>query len=310
MCRSGRLSDSTNDTPTSSNSSNGPEDELLSNHEQLPPDEQFQSARERLDRDYLVIGRELFLAFSSGRYRKDGYESFDDYVRRKCGMDPGRARRLRRVFKVFQRDLGVPAARLHAIGYERASLLLPVIRRENAEIWLARAESMPYDDLAKQVKAEKKPRKKRQVVVQPPGTDPQSYEPEDPKTLAVSLLDEKQKPSIDGVHPTGQDEVVYEKTFYLVGDQAKVVETALEEVERQTGSSKPGYLLSCALIEFLANRGTREVGDDGRLKYWLNLLEQRYGGKLLWIRDDEVAEQLASMVHKAETAGIADGPSD
>ena len=288
----------------------GQDVESYSPQEQIPADDRLEFAKRRLDEDYLIVGRELFLAFASGRFKKEGFNTFNEWAIHK-GIDPGRANRLRRVFKVFQRDLNVHTHRLQSIGYERAVAILPVIRLENAAVWLARAETLPYAKLVELVSQEKPKRKKRSVVVQPPGTDPQSYKPEDPKALAVSLLDEKQQPSGDGKSANTPDETVYEKTFYLVGDQAKVVETALEEVERQTGSSKTGYLLSCALIEFLANRATREVGDDGRLKYWLGLLEQRYGGKLLWVRDDEVGEKLSKLVQQAEDdLDVADEPAD
>ena len=59
-------------------------------------------------------------------------------------------------------------------------------------------------------------------------------------------------------------------TLYLIGDQHKVFETAIENMERRTGSDKIGYLLTSALLEFLAHEATRGISDDKKMEYFMN----------------------------------------
>lgn len=258
-------------------------------------------SKERLDQEYLEIGRDLYIAFSLGKHKEWGYNRFDDYVKCEMGMEPGKARRMRRVFKVLQKDLSIPTSTIKQIGYSRASLILPVIDRTNCSHWVDKACNLSYDDLEKLVKASKNTKKKRKVVQSPPGSNPQSYQPEH---LATSLVDERHKPSSDGKTNATDDDTIYEKTLYLVGDQADVFETAIEEMERETGSSKAGYLITCALLEFLAHRSTKERGKDGRIKYWMSILEKRYGGKLFWLKNDKAAKELQKAVGNSGLSGV------
>ena len=90
------------------------------------------------------------------------------------------------------------------------------------------------------------------------------------------------------------------KKIYLIGDQNTVFETAIENMERRTGSQKIGYLLTSALMEFLAHEATRGIKDDGRMRYFMNILERRYKGKLLWIQDKRVAAEMKRLLAEAE----------
>ena len=93
---------------------------------------------------------------------------------------------------------------------------------------------------------------------------------------------------------------VYVKKIYLIGDQNTVFETAIENMERRTGSHKIGYLLTSALMEFLAHEATRGIKDDGRMRYFMNILQRRYKGKLLWIKDKKVAAEMERLLEEAE----------
>lgn len=263
-------------------------------------------AKAAVDREYLRLGRELYVAFSTGRYREEGIESFDEYAASK-GVDPGRARRLRRVFKTFSKDLGVPFPRLEAIGYERAIAIMPVIDRSNRELWLQKAATMDYVELVKEVKAKKPPRKRRQVVKDVAGSHRQAYSPEDSSKVLASITDERLKPSADGKTDVSGDDVVFQKVIYLIGDQNNIFEAAIENVERRTGSSKVGYLLTCALMEFLYHEATRGLDDDGRMHYYMGLLERRYGGKVLWIKDKNIAAEAAALLQQAAESVAAEG---
>lgn len=260
----------------------------------VPPDP-VTEARVAVDRNYLNLGRELYVAFETGRYREK-FETFESYAASK-GVDPWRAKRLRRVFQLFSKDLGVSFQRLEQLGYERAIAIMPVITSANKEEWLGKAETMDYVALVNEVKA-KKPPGKRRVVKSATGEVKQTYSPENPQKLIDSIKDARLKPSTDG-QTDANDDVVYEKTLYLIGDQNKVFEAALECVERKTGSTKVGYLLTCALLEFLAHSATHGSSDDERMQYFMGVLERRYGGKLLWMQDKKAAAEAAAALKEA-----------
>lgn len=293
------MSESTNPIDDSSDNLRNPVEASLPPKANQPED-RLDAAKRVVDRAYLEFGKELYLEFSSDRFRDRGFKSFDDYARHK-GIDPGRARRLRRVFKIFQRDLGIPYERIAAIGYESATAVIPVITKANKEDWLKKAAELPYDELIKLVNMRRPPKKKRQVVVSTPGSQPQSYRPESDPKMAASLAPPRVRPSADGKTDAGDDDIVYEKTLYLVGDQNTVFETALENVERRTGSDKVGYLLTCALLEFLSIEAVKDTKDDGRMKYFMSVLESRYGGRLMWIKNKKVAEKLSELIEQAES---------
>lgn len=267
----------------------------MTDSQQEPVGDPIADAKLAVDRDYLLLGRELFVAFSTGRYRED-FETFDDFAASK-GVDPGRARRLRRVFKLFSKDLGVSFQRLESLGYERAIAIMPVITQNNREEWLQKASTMDYVSLVKEVKAKKLTKKRRKIVREP--TVSQTYQPEDAARLIASITDDKLKPSADGKTDIAGDDVVHQKVIYLIGDQNNVFEAALENIERRTGSSKSGYQLTCALMEFLAHEATRGLSDDDRMTYYMSVLERRYGGKLLWMQDKKVAAEAAAMLQEA-----------
>lgn len=261
-------------------------------------DDRIGDAKKAVDRGYLNLGRELYLAFSTGAYKSEGFSSFDDYAVSR-GVEAGRANRLRRVFKKFSKDLGVPFNKLLDLGYERVKAIERVIRRNNRDIWLERAATMSYPDLVKCVKENRPPRKKRTLIKQTLVEHSGVYQPEDAEKLISSITDERLKPSADG-SAVSSDDFVYVKKIYLIGDQNTVFETAIENMERRTGSHKIGYLLTSALMEFLAHEATRGIKDDGRMRYFMNILERRYKGKLLWIQDKKVAAEMKRLLAQAE----------
>lgn len=255
--------------------------------------------KRRLESGYLELGRDLYVVFSRGLYKDAGFPTFDDWCRAE-GIEPGKARRLRRVFKAFQRDLNLPLSKVAEVGYSNACLIMPVINASNADDWIAKAKTLKHLELKKLVDQVRP--KKRRVVVEAPGDQPQFYTPN--AKLASELVDEKHRPSTDG-QTVSPEEVVYEKTFYLVGEQVRVLETTLEVMERRTGSSKMGYLLTSALLEFLAKGVSSETKEDGQIAYFMALLEQRYGGRVLWIKDKKVAEKLRELIGQAEGQEVA-----
>lgn len=260
--------------------------------------ERIEENVQRFEEGYLELGRDLYIVFKLGKHKDMGFTSFDDYAESR-NIEPGRARRLRRVFKVFQKDLKTPSDIMRKIGFTKASALVPIIKPENAKDWISKALELSYSELKKLI-SDRKKKNKRKIVVSPPGSKKQAYSPENGVKLASSLVDEKHRPSTDGKTAPHDDAIIYEKTVYLVDSQNDVFETAIEEVERETGSTKTGYLLTCALLEFLAHRSTKHRGKDGRLNYWISVLEHRYGVRLVCIKDDKTAKELQKMIEKVD----------
>jgi len=283
----------------------------LSEQENTPDDAvRIRDAKQAIDRDYLILGRELYVAFSSGKYKEDGHESFEDYAIA-VGVEPGRAKRLRRVFKKFSQEIGVSFERMLDVGYERLKAIEPVINRSNKDLWMNRAKTLRFSELTKEVKANKVPRRRRKEIKQSPGSMLHGiFQPESAASLIAKIEDDRLKPSADGTVVT-DDDIVFVKTLYLVGeDQNRVFETAIENMERRTGSTKVGYLLVSALQEFLALEATRGIKDDKRMRYYMNILERRYKGRLLWVRDKKVAARLAELIGEAEAEVEAEKESD
>jgi hypothetical protein len=274
----------------------------LSNDQQetsgpVSEDDRIRAAKIAVDRDYLRLGRELYIAFSTGKYKEEGFSSFDDYAISR-GVEAGRANRLRRVFKKFSKDLGIPFVQLLDLGYERVKAIERVIDRGGKAYWLKKAAELSYPDLVRHVKEKAPPHRRRKIIKNAP-VQKNVYEPEDAAKLIASIKDDRMKPSADGSGVSG-DDVIHVRTLYLIGDQNTVFETAIENMERRTGSQKIGYLLTSALMEFLFHEATRGLKDDKRMSYYMSVLERRYGGKLLWVHDKKVAAKLAAMIEDAE----------
>jgi hypothetical protein len=265
--------------------------------DQKQDDDRIYNARMAVDRDYLILGRELYLAFETGSYKDNGIVSFDDYASSK-GVDPGRAKRFRRVFKKFSKDLGIPFDRMLSLGYEKLKAIEPVINRGNKNLWLHKAASMNYADLLTDVKVHK-PARKRRTEVKQTLANKDVFQPEDAPELINTIGDDRLKPSADGSAITS-DAYVFVRRLYLIAEQNQVFDTAIENMERRTGSTKVGYLLTSALQEYLAHEATRGIKDDKRMRYFMNILERRYKGKLLWVQDKKVAAKLSEMIKTAE----------
>lgn len=267
--------------------------------ERNPSDtDRLHDAKVAVDRDYLILGRELYVAFSTGEFKEGGFQSFDDYAVSR-GVEPGRAKRLRRVFKKFSKDLGVSFEQMLKIGYERLKAIEPVINRTNRNLWLSRAGELSFPELVKKVKENKTPRRRRKEVRQDISPHKTVYAPEDASKLLATIHDDRLKPSADGSE-VYDDGTVYVKKLYLIAEQKQVFDTAIENMEQRTGSTKIGYLLTSALQEYLAHEATRGLKDDKRLEYFMGVLERRYKCKLLCIKDKKVAEKLTEMLNQAE----------
>jgi len=269
------------------------------------------AGKKELDDAYLRYGQKLFKAFALHNYKELGFKTYDEWLDH-LGIDADRARRLRRIFKVFQKDVGVPTSRLLKIGFTNLSVILPIVEHDKtkAEDWLHKAETLTTKNLEALVDQLKPPAKRRRVVIEVPGTQSFRYKPGETPIVPPDpkLAKAKIKPSKDGQTDAPKEETVYKKTFYFIDEQNMVLETALETMERKSGSIKVGYLLSLILLEWLANSGAKDTTDDENRRFVTAMLEQRYKGKMLWIKNLKLATKLKELLDKAEAEDGADQP--
>ena len=89
------------------------------------------------------IGRLLRVVVDQRIYRSLGYSTFDDYVRERLGISARKAWALLKVERATLRsdDLG-RAYRDGRLSWIRALSLLPVLDRQNAAAWIARADAV------------------------------------------------------------------------------------------------------------------------------------------------------------------------
>ena len=55
--------------------------------------ERIEENVQRFEEGYLELGRDLYIVFKLGKYKDEGFDSFDDYAESR-NIEPGRARRL------------------------------------------------------------------------------------------------------------------------------------------------------------------------------------------------------------------------
>lgn len=289
------MSESTSPTDDFSKQAEAVSLPLSANQQQ---EDKFTAAKKLADRANLEFGNQLYTEFQDRKYKELGFKSFDAYARHR-GVEPWRAKRLRGVFGAIS-QLGIPIDRISEIGYDKAIAILPVLENGTKDYWLKRAAESSYDALLQEVAAKKPPRKKRTVIDSNPGDQPQYYIPEDKIKLASQLPPDTAKPSVDGKTDVTDDELVYRKSLWLVGSQNTVFETVLDYLERETGSEKPGYLITLALMWFLGNRPEKGKTDEESMKLGMDHLERRHGGRLMWVRNEKVAEELTRLIKQAE----------
>ncbi|MBI3768604.1 MAG: HNH endonuclease [Deltaproteobacteria bacterium] len=98
------------------------------------------------------IGRLLRIVVDHHLYRAHGFASFADYVRERLGISIRKAWALLKVERSTRRDDDFARAYDEgAISWVCALTLLPVVDRENAAAWIARAEAVTVRRLADEV---------------------------------------------------------------------------------------------------------------------------------------------------------------
>ena len=98
------------------------------------------------------IGRLLRVVVDHRLYRSFGFASFDRYVRERLGLSARKAWALLKIEKAILRSSDFARAyRDGSLSWVRALALLPVLDRNNAPAWIARAESVTVRRLGDEV---------------------------------------------------------------------------------------------------------------------------------------------------------------
>lgn len=228
-----------------------------------------------MDRAYLQMGRDLYIAFHRRVFIEWGYDSFKEFVEKKLGENPKRAERAKRIWEHFVKECKLRPSTIRGLSYTNALQLLVVTDRSNAAARVAVAKRMTWRDLQLQIKVWQSPA--AEDVADLPTDEPPEPEPE---------------PDEDNGERTSMN-------FRLYAGQAKVVDAAIAEAQRAKDSGMaPNEALANIATEFLASRMAKEDEPVTRLAFMLGTLERVYGGKLIWIPTDEASTYLVKAMKK------------
>lgn len=241
-----------------------------------------------LDQQYLRLGYDLFLVYKDESYKKWDYESYADYVTNEVGISIQTADDYRRLWK-FYNEMCVDQDKLSGIGYTRARTIRSVLKRSNVDQWLEKARTLSFDNLRAEVKLER---------LKYPKYDIKNIADIKKSELPNSnMMDSTIYVDNDGPQPLVSEESPLRKEFWLYPDQLKFLLTCLHSIEKETGSSKEGYNLICAMQELMSARIERSDKSEEKPLLFMKGFELRFGGKLLWFKTDEQANLLANLIN-------------
>jgi hypothetical protein len=239
----------------------------------------------KVDSAYIQMGRDLYLAFHRRFYQKWGYDTFTDYVEQEVGIAKTRAERLRRIWTKFVKQLKVAPAELAGVGFTNAFTMLPVVDSTNVYDWIDEAKNKSWRELDLAVRAAKGPSKAAADSIT-------ASTPKTPKA-APTAADDPTYEDDGSETPTDTKDARRPWTFRLYPSQFKVVDAAVAEARR----TKPDEMaeneaLAHVATEFLASRMSKEEKPLVRLKFMLSVFESVYGGKFVWIKNEDAAQFL------------------
>jgi hypothetical protein len=258
--------------------------------------ERIKAIVNRINSDYLHLGREIYKVFHRRMYLDLGYSTFDECMAAEFGISKERADRVRRVWTKFVKELCVKPEELDGVGFQRAFTLLPVVTTDNAHDLIARAKSVgsakelqAHVDLLKgKPKALDHARDSAALVEETTTADHPS-----PERSASGRLPTP-APAVEQERPT-------KVTFNLYPSQREIVDAAIAEVQRNKtggGLMAPNEALAHVALGFMADRLTRDERPNAQVRFYLNWFERVYGGKFVWITNDEAAAVLTKAIEE------------
>jgi len=237
-----------------------------------------------IDREYLDLGKDLYVAKYCEHYIKWGYATWRDYIGSEPGLSVKRDERLRKVWKTLVKSLGAKPDDLHKIGFSKASLLCRdgLLTRENLEDWLADARNMSFRELEKAVKAKGK---KKVTTKEVDEVDDEGKATGKKKTVRVVTGEDGGESEFESI------------TFSLTEDQKDVVSEALSKAELLADSNKRGYLLHLICTDFLAGNLGEDPKERRRLRFHLSNLEEAFGVRVMALPEgDEATKAITAFV--------------
>lgn len=249
------------------------------------------------DHQYLKMGYDLFTVHEDESYKKLKYETFADYVWGELGIPISKADSYRRLWRHYTKELGVSQDQLEGVGVSRAVAIRAVVKQSNKEEWINKAKTLSWKELKSEITKEQNLRPKHKI--QEVTSVKPKVDLENPNN-APNLMNSDIFVQHDDPKLLKSEETLVKKEFFLYPEQLRFILTALQVIEKETGSSKEGYNLASALHELLATRMV--IGNDKNDKPLLLMrgFEQRYGGRLLWCKTSEQEEFLNKLVHDSD----------
>lgn len=239
--------------------------------------------KREVDTAYVQLGRDLYMVYHRRLYIQWGHDTWTDYVEQEVGVSQSRGDRLRRIWSAFVKKLCLKQADLNGVGYTNAFVLLPLVNRgiitaENIDSWLADARTMSYRELETRANVAKGPSAATVADMAAAG-------------VPVETKDGESAPAEGAAHAADPRSML---SFKLHPQQHDVVRAAIDEAMRgKAEEMAPNEALANVATEFLASRMSKEEQPLTRVAFLLGSLEKVYGGKFVWIRDDEAAAVLA-----------------
>ncbi len=243
--------------------------------------------KREVDTAYIQLGRDLYLVYHRRLFVQWGHDTWTDYVEQEVGISQSRGDRLRRIWSAFVKKLALKQQSLNGVGYTNAFVLLPLVNKgiitsENVDDWLQAARTLSYRDLELKANAAKGPSEDTVDSMAAAGV------PVEPAKPASEATAEATAPIDPGADPRAM------LSFRLYPQQHDVVRAAIEEAMRgKAEEMAPNEALANVATEFLASRMSKEEKPLTRVSFLLGVLEQVYGGKFVWIQNDEAAAVLS-----------------
>lgn len=239
--------------------------------------------KKTVDDAYIQMGRDLYLAYHRRFYQKWGYDTFTDYVEQEVGIAKTRAERLRRIWTKYVKKLKVAPKQLQGVGFTNAFTMLSVVDASNVHSWIERAKTSSWRDLDLAVQVAKSP--------SGPGIDSMEVA----TSTGTTIVDDEvvSVDPYDNPDPPSGSDPRRSWNFKLYPSQFKVLDAAISEARR----TKPDEMAENEAVahvatEFLASRMSKEEKPLVRLSFLVSTMERVYGGKFVWIKNDEAAQVL------------------
>jgi len=239
----------------------------------------LRASKKAIDEEYIRMGRDLYQVYHRRLFLDWGHDTFDDFAENEVKISRKRAERVRLIFTHFVKECGLKPSELSVLGYTCANELRGATDQSNVRQRVKAAKDLSWRALRRKIAQWKQP--------------PKDVTDDMPK------VPDEEPPVDDDTTPLASNDGRIVRNFPLYPSQQKVVQAAIDEAKRgKPNEMADNEALANISTEFLASRMSKEEEPVTRCRYILSVLERVYGGKMIWIPDDEAAEALAKYMEK------------